>query len=484
MIDEPLFRETRRRVTRACGAFATLWLIALIGSLLLVTPPASASNDEANEHGSLVGQSNPVDFYAVLHDDGQLVFQADNASGTDIIATYEGNLAGYDTAQKVPWLKSAASIKSVRFDDSFRTLQPRCLRCWFYGCSKMTEIDLTNLDASKSTTMQKMFMGCSSLERIGGLDQMDTSSSTYFGSMFNGCSSLKSLDVSHFNATNVEVLCFMFNGCSSLETLNMHGEGWRTSSLGLMVHVWEGCTSLKSLDLSYLDTSGVRSMTHDFDGCSSLEYLDLSGAETSHTINLVSLFDGCDKLTKVKLGPGFSFNGGADARQCSLPEGMWKSSVNDELFAHDAIPNNVGATYTKANGNNVNPKESGSASGKAGEQVGATVVRAGMTYRITSNAKPAVQLQRVSKRKSKATIPAVIAIDGKSYAVTGIAKGAFRGTKVKTIIVKTKKLAKKSVRGCFKGASKLKVVKVPKSKKRAYRVIFKKSNSGRAVKVH
>ncbi|MCR5845899.1 MAG: BspA family leucine-rich repeat surface protein, partial [bacterium] len=293
------------------------------------------------------------DFYAVLFDDGTLVFQKQQCD-IDSVVNYDGSCAGY-TSGKAPWLEKANKIKSVRFDESFASIKPQSLAFWFIGCENLQTIDLQNLDASESTSMRSMFSGCKSLTTIEHLDSFDTSSSTYFGSMFRDCSSLTSLDISHFDATHVGVLCFMFAGCTNLETLNMAGEGWRTESLYLMVHVWEDCSSLKSLDLSYLDTSGVHSMAKDFNGCSSLEYLDLSGADTSGVGSLDNMFTGCDKLATVKLGPKFTFNGAAASPQCHLPDGMWKSTATGIVYAAVDVPNNTADTYTRDTGGGGEP---------------------------------------------------------------------------------------------------------------------------------
>ena len=56
-------------------------------------------------------------------------------------------------------------------------------------------------------------------------------------------------------------------------------------------------------------------------------------------------------------------------------------------------------------------------------------------------------------------------------------------SKLKTLnIKKTKKLSKSGVKNSLKGSS-VKTVKVKKSKIRKYKKYFKKSNSGRKVKV-
>ena len=66
--------------------------------------------------------------------------------------------------------------------------------------------------------------------------------------------------------------------------------------------------------------------------------------------------------------------------------------------------------------------------------------------------------------------------------VKKIAKNAFKGTKITTVVVKTTKLKKSTVKNAFKN-SKVKTVKVPKAKKKAYKKIFTKKVVGKKVKV-
>ena len=73
--------------------------------------------------------------------------------------------------------------------------------------------------------------------------------------------------------------------------------------------------------------------------------------------------------------------------------------------------------------------------------------------------------------------------------VKKISKNALKGTKVKTIVIKSKKLKKKSVKGSLKGSSVTKIkVKVGSKKTnkkyvRKYKPYFAKKNAGRKVKV-
>lgn len=87
------------------------------------------------------------------------------------------------------------------------------------------------------------------------------------------------------------------------------------------------------------------------------------------------------------------------------------------------------------------------------------------------------------KFAESATVPASVRIAGRSYRVTGISRGAFKGhKKLATVKVASKSLAKALVRGSLKG-SKVKTVKVPKSKRTVYKKAFSKKNCGRSVRV-
>lgn len=116
-----------------------------------------------------------------------------------------------------------------------------------------------------------------------------------------------------------------------------------------------------------------------------------------------------------------------------------------------------------------------------------------------------------AKNTGKASVPASVIIDGKTYKVTQINAKAFTGSKIRTVtvgknvkvikknafkgskatkvILKTKLLKKAKVKGCLK-SSKVKTVQVKVGSKsqnkkyvKSYRKIFTKSNAGRKVKV-
>ena len=127
---------------------------------------------------------------------------------------------------------------------------------------------------------------------------------------------------------------------------------------------------------------------------------------------------------------------------------------------------------------------------RRGAATGATAVVGGATYKVTNDAKATVIFAKGKKSAKNATVPASVTIKGKSYAVTGIGANAFKGAKAKTLVVRSKKLTKKSVKGSLKG-SKVKVVKVKVGSKKVnkkyvkkYKKIFTKKICGKKVKVN
>ena len=61
--------------------------------------------------------------------------------------------------------------------------------------------------------------------------------------MFDGCSSLISIDLSSFNTTNVKHMSFMFSWCSSLISIDL--SSFNTTNVNNMWGMFDRCSSLK-----------------------------------------------------------------------------------------------------------------------------------------------------------------------------------------------------------------------------------------------
>ncbi len=126
-----------------------------------------------------------------------------------------------------------------------------------------------------------------------------TSSVTRMSGMFDGCSSLISLDLSGFDTSSVTGMYAMFFGCSNLISLDL--TGFDTSCVTTMASMFSGCSSLTALDLASFDTSSVTTMESMFSGCSSLTTLDLTSFGTSNVTTMQSMFYECKSLVSLNL---------------------------------------------------------------------------------------------------------------------------------------------------------------------------------------
>ena len=94
------------------------------------------------------------------------------------------------------------------------------IRRMFYN-SRVTKINFGNINTSVLENMEELFSGCSSLSAIN-LTKFDTSKVKNMNGMFNGCSKLKELDLSLFITSSVTTINSMFHSCSSLLSLNIY----------------------------------------------------------------------------------------------------------------------------------------------------------------------------------------------------------------------------------------------------------------------
>ncbi len=166
------------------------------------------------------------------------------------------------------------------------------------------------------------------------------------GFMFQGCSSLASLDLSGFDTGAVTGMGYMFQGCSSLASLDL--SGFDTGAVTYMGSMFQGCSSLKSLDLSGFDTGAVRHMGFMFFDCSSLASLDLSGFDTGAVTDMNRVFDRCPELARLTVGPNFAFHPAGASTNEAVLEGSWRSSADGQTYPGDSLPSLVAATYTRA----------------------------------------------------------------------------------------------------------------------------------------
>ena len=165
---------------------------------------------------------------------------------------------------------------------------------------------------------------------------------------------------------------------------------------------------------------------------------------------------------------------------------------------------------SKPYGTAISPAPKSDAAPAPAIQDGQTAVVNGSTVKVTSASAKTAEYVKAPNKKS-VTVPATVAVNGQTLAVTSIGPKAFTGKKIKTVtvganvskiaanafkgskatkmIVKSKALTKASVKGSLKG-SKIKTVQVKVGKKKEnkkfvkkYKKFFTKKNAGKKAKV-
>lgn len=88
-----------------------------------------------------------------------------------------------------------------------------------YSCHNQTsKVVFKDFDTSAVTDMGSMFYGCNRLTTLD-LSSFNTSAVTSMGGMFENCSKLTILDLSSFDTSSVTNMMYMFYNCTNLTTI-------------------------------------------------------------------------------------------------------------------------------------------------------------------------------------------------------------------------------------------------------------------------
>lgn len=80
-----------------------------------------------------------------------------------------------------------------------------------------------------SDSLNNLFDYLSNVTDIEGIEQLDTSKTTKMQRVFGGCSSLASLDLTSWDVSKVVDIFSLFNGATNMQSLNV--SNWDTSSM-------------------------------------------------------------------------------------------------------------------------------------------------------------------------------------------------------------------------------------------------------------
>ena len=167
-----------------------------------------------------------------------------------------------------------------------------------YYWENVSRINLSNADASNVKNANGMFRFLSA--SYIDISNLNFSKAEKMNSMFEGCSSLSSLNLKSIVTHNVTNMSKMFYDCWRLASITGL-DAFDTSSVTDMSYMFANCSSLSSLDLSSFDTSNVNDMSNMFSDCYSLSSLDLSSFDTSNVNDMSCMFSNCRWLPSLDL---------------------------------------------------------------------------------------------------------------------------------------------------------------------------------------
>ena len=152
---------------------------------------------------------------------------------------------------------------------------------------------------------------------------------TTMQSMFLGCSSLTTVPL--FNTASVTTMSGMFNSCSSLTTVPL----FNTASVTTMASMFGSCPSLTTVPL--FNTANVTSMSSMFNSCVLLTTVPaLVTTAVTSSGNFTSMFNACSSLTRIEAK---DFNFTFSVASCKL-----SAVALDEIYTN--LPTTTGQTIT------------------------------------------------------------------------------------------------------------------------------------------
>ena len=116
--------------------------------------------------------------------------------------------------------------------------------------------------------------------------------------MFSNCEKLTSLNLTHFDTSNVIDMFAMFKGCTNLESLEL--KSFNTSQVLDMGEMFSGCRKLQHFITINFDVRNVESMSGMFQEVP-LSPLDLSNFETINLTDASLFINDCDNLKNIDL---------------------------------------------------------------------------------------------------------------------------------------------------------------------------------------
>lgn len=218
----------------------------------------------------------------------------DEPTTTYYVSTQRENVVVQANVNSSSMFEGKSKLVSIDLSN-FRTDYVESMICMFMDCSSLVSLDLTNINTERASSLRGVFRNCKNLESITFGDNFCTESITYMGWLFDGCKTLKEIDLSNFNTTNVTLFQSMFINCDNLETVLL-GDKFLTDSATNVSYMFSQCKKLKNINVSNFKMNKVTTMEAMFENCESLTELDVTNWEPDICTNMAWLCYYCTSL--------------------------------------------------------------------------------------------------------------------------------------------------------------------------------------------
>ena len=172
---------------------------------------------------------------------------------------------------------------------------------FFNSATKVANVDFSEFDAAKITTMSSMFAGNDALQSVKFGNNFHAGSLTNTSNMFNGCTVLTSLsDLEKFNAEEGTLLdtSHMFEGCKAITSISF-GDGFDITNVTTMQSMFRGCEAATTINVSGLTPTVVADASYIFNDCKNVGSLDLRNWDFGSVTTLDKAFSGCERLATL-----------------------------------------------------------------------------------------------------------------------------------------------------------------------------------------
>lgn len=153
-------------------------------------------------------------------------------------------------------------------------------------------------------TFGGIFYNNSKLERIDLIHIPESLKQLYF--VFNGCESLLSANLKYLNTDNVTDLQYLFCNCNNIKNLDF--STLNTENNQNLYCFLNGCKNLETVKFGSFNTENVKDITNCFTDCEKLKELNISSFNTGKLEKMNGAFNALKNLKTLHLGNNFDLS--------------------------------------------------------------------------------------------------------------------------------------------------------------------------------